>query len=176
MKKFISFFAIILCLCSVMLVGCTSPEDNPSNTFLCEKTKSIDNEYVFEITAYEIKDLLEVDGTTYQSKFDDGKFIICSVTASRKLIQNPAEKQTISYKWFKIKKGVGEKTSDGKHYTASNSFAEFDLESGDSFSFNVVFEVENYFLTMNNRTLVVEVDRPYSYAPALEIVLKTRPN
>jgi len=187
--KLMSFKKVIISLMAILslisLSGCNNDLDRKdSNIYLNEETSRIDNEYIFTVTEIAESTKYIKDEIEYDSKYENGVFITLKIIVKRLNLEK-SDDHSISPAWFKIKKGVGFtvwKSSFGETIKANahidaleSSFESHIPDKGTSAEIFVVFDIGEKYLD-TNRVLTLEIDRPWSIAGALEVVLIERPS
>lgn len=179
------WLVIVVLFSMFLLSSCSKDLDRlDSNTYINEETSRIDNEYVFKVIGITESPKYIKDDVEYDSKFENGIFITVKIIVTRLTLEK-SEESTISPEWFKLKKGVGFRvwnSSLGETFKANDhinavesSFEPFIPEKGSSVEISVVFDIGEKYLN-TDRVLTLEIDRPWSIAGALEVVLIDRPN
>jgi|GEM_PF-5426633 len=178
------FISLMVILSLISLGGCKNDLDRiDSNIYLKEETSKIDNEYIFTVVEIMESSKYVRDEIEYDSKYENGVFITLKIIVKRLNLEKTDDK-SISPAWFKVKIGagftvwnssLGETIKANEHIDAlKSSFETFTPDKGTSEEIFVVFDIGEKYLD-TDRVLTLEIDRPWSAAGALEVVLIERP-
>ena len=136
MKKFtVCLTAILLAFIGCFtMIGCNDDGGDTSGCYLDEKSPAFATAYYATVTDYDIAEKVSIGGNDYSSDYENGKFVIVTVTIQR---STGADDVIFTRDWFTLK--VGDKTVS----LSDSMYTDFYLNVNAAKSVDLRFDVEN---------------------------------